>query len=161
MKEPTSVHSDEIRRFAEPAEPEEPQAQPNVVLMFACGLILMIIFLGVRAFIFEPPTPVPAQALPTATTPRDIEEQADWQLVDQAVTPLEADAQADGPTADAEPLPATLPAGVTQGDLSLTVYQGWPWRYGGRSGDHCMIEVWPAGRGPREQVWIMCVLLNL
>lgn len=161
IMEPKSIHPDEIRSFAEPDPPDAPEGPPNVTLMFALGLLLLLGALVLRAFLFEPPSPV--QALPTATTPH-IEEQAANLTVGEVLPPLDdqaVDDQADGPTADAQPLPATLPAGAVQGDLSLTVYQGWPWRFGGRSGEHCMIEVWEEGRGPRQQVWIMCVLLGL
>jgi hypothetical protein len=131
--------------------------QTNVGVIGAWMFIVFLLFLAARVLIYAPPMPIPAQTVPTATT-APIEEAAQAEPAPAPTQLVQAD---DGPTADAQILPATMPAGVTQGDLSLTVYQGWPWRFGGRSGDHCMIEVWPSGRGPREQVWIMCVLLNL
>lgn len=163
MKEPRSPLPDDVRRYGERAdEAPPPRPEPSTATIIMAGVavfFLLALALPAVVSIFQRPAqgaaPIP-QAAPTARV--DLVTPAPE--ASPTVAP-EASPEA-GPPPEALPLPATLPAGATPDDRTLTIYQGWPYRVAGRTGDgeSCLLDVWPEG-GPADQVWISCVLLGL
>ena len=136
---------------------DRPEASPLTIALASAFFFGMLV-LGIPAFASFFAVPVPAATgLPTAIiaiTPSPTDGPLDV-IVSSSTdpTPMAPD--------DLDKLPATLPAGATAEDQSLTIYQGWLWRFTGtRAGDRCLLEVWPDD-GAMEQFWIVCVLLDL
>lgn len=168
-KEPRSVHPESVTRFSQQAGEHTPGLErppaSALTLVIAGSFFFLILALGIPALFSafpergeRPPATAPtARQLNPTTAPATA---APAELA--APSAVAAPASPEAPPADAAALPATLPAGAAPGDQSLTIYQGWPYQVSGaRAGDACELQVWPDGRGPVEQVWIVCALLEL